>query len=132
MSDEIKAPRGTSAHMHDLPGIDKADGLQRMMNKTTLYEKVLRDFHARFANEATHIRAALAAGDFPAAARRAHSLKGLAGTIGASALQSAAEELESILHAGETPSEVIFVRFEGELRIVIEGIARGFGIDQAS
>ena len=116
----------------DLPGIDKADGLKRVMNKAALYEKVLRDFHARFSGEATHIRAALATGDFPTAERRAHSTKGLAGTIGAQALQSAAEELESTLHAREMPSEMILARFEGELRIVIEGIASAFGIDQAS
>lgn len=36
----------------ELPGIDKQDGLTRMMNKPLLYEKILRDFHARFMNEA--------------------------------------------------------------------------------
>ena len=115
----------------DLPGIDKADGLKRMMNKPSLYEKVLRDFHARFYDEPTHIRAALESGDFSTAERRAHSTKGLAGTIGAPGLQSAAKDLENTLHAGEIPSETIFSQFESELRIVIEGIACGFGIDQA-
>jgi HPt (histidine-containing phosphotransfer) domain-containing protein len=115
----------------DLPGIDKADGLKRMMNKETLYEKVLRDFHARFSNEPTLIRAALAAGDFPTAERRAHSTKGLAGTIGAPGLQRAAKELENTLHDGEIPSETIFAQFERELAIVIDGIAGAFGINQA-
>lgn len=70
----------------ELPGIDKADGLKRMMNKTALYEKVLRDFHARFAGEPAAIRAAIASLDFATAERRAHSAKGLAATIGASQL----------------------------------------------
>ena len=115
----------------DLPGIDKAEGLKRMMNKATLYEKVLRDFYARFKDEPTLIRAALATGDFSTAERRAHSTKGLAGTIGALGLQNAAKVLEDALHAGEMPSESIFGQFEGELGIVIESIARGFAIDQA-
>lgn len=116
----------------DLPGIDKADGLKRMMNKPSLYEKVLRDFHARFSNEPTHIRTALASGDFSTAERRAHSTKGLAGTIGAPALQHAAKELENTLHAGEIPSETTFTQFERELKTVIEGIACSFGIDQTT
>jgi HPt (histidine-containing phosphotransfer) domain-containing protein len=116
----------------DLPGIDKADGLKRMMNKPALYEKVLRDFHARFMNEPKHIRAALAAGDFPSAERRAHSTKGLAGTIGALDLQNAAKELEKTLHNGEMPPDRVFAQFENELRTVIAGIARGFGIAPAS
>ena len=115
----------------DLPGIDKAEGLKRMMNKATLYEKVLRDFYARFKDEPTLIRTALATGDFSTAERRAHSTKGLAGTIGALGLQNAAKVLEDALHAGEMPSESIFGQFEGELGIVIESIARGFAIDQA-
>lgn len=116
----------------DLPGIDKADGLKRMMNKPALYEKVLRDFHARFMDESKHIRAALAAGDFPNAERRAHSTKGLAGTIGALDLQDAAKELEKTLHGGKMPPETVFAQFENELQTVIAGIARGFDIDPAS
>lgn len=115
----------------DLPGIDKVEGLKRMMNKETLYEKVLRDFHARFSDEPAVIRAALATGDFSTAERRAHSTKGLAGTIGAPDLQSAAKELESTLHAGEMPSEIIFAQFEHELKIVVDGIALAFSINQA-
>jgi HPt (histidine-containing phosphotransfer) domain-containing protein len=130
------APKQESTSMNstdgfpDLPGINTADGLKRMMNKPALYEKVLRDFYARFNDEPTHIRTALASGDFSTAERRAHSTKGLAGTIGAAGLQSAAKALEDALHAGEMPSETIFGQFERELGIVIEGIACGFDIDQ--
>jgi len=113
----------------ELPGIDKADGLKRMMNKPALYEKVLRDFHARFIDEPKIIRAAIAAGDLATAERRAHSTKGLAGTIGALQLQGAAKELEILLRQGEIPPESAFNLFEGELHTVIEGIGHGFGIE---
>ena len=115
----------------DLPGIDKADGLRRMMNKPSLYEKVLRDFHARFIDEATAISTAVSAGDFRTAERRAHSTKGLAGTIGASGLQNAAKALEQALKDNQAAPESIFAQFADELSIVIGGIARGFNIDQA-
>lgn len=111
-----------------LPGIDAADGLKRMMNKVALYEKVLRDFHARFHDETAQIRAALAAGDFDAAKRHAHSTKGLAGTIGALALQDLAKALEETLAADTLPAAELLDAFDGELRIVIDGIAQGFDL----
>ena len=113
----------------DLPGINKADGLRRMMNKPALYEKVLRDFHARFSDEPKTIREALQAGDYATAERRAHSTKGLAGTIGAVGLQNASKELELALRQGEKPLDITFQQFENELKTVVEGIASGFSID---
>lgn len=115
----------------DLPGIDKADGLKRMLNKPALYEKILRDFHARLIDAPQVIRATLASGDFVSAERHAHSAKGLAGTIGALDLQNAAMALEKALREGELPSEPVFGQFEQALRTVIDGIAVGFGIESA-
>lgn len=116
----------------DLPDIDKADGLRRMMNKPALYEKILRDFHARLIDTPQLIQARLASGDFESAERHAHSAKGLAGTIGAQDLQNAAKDLEQALHDGQTPSAAVFARFEQDLRMVIDGIAVGFGIESSS
>jgi HPt (histidine-containing phosphotransfer) domain-containing protein len=115
----------------DLPGIDKADGLKRMMNKPALYEKILRDFHARLIDTPHVIRAMLDSGDFASAERHAHSAKGLAGTIGAPVLQNAARALETALRDGAMPSEAVFGQFEQELRTVIDGIAVGFNITSA-
>lgn len=112
----------------EFPGIDKADGLKRMMGKTALYEKVLRDFYSRFAGEAEVIQAAIASGDFTTAERRAHSVKRLAATIGAGDLQYAAREVEILLGRSETPPAPAMAHFEQALRKVIDGIAVGFGI----
>ena len=122
----------SSCELPELPGIDKADGLRRMMNKPALYEKVLRDFHSRFLGETEAIRAAIDSGDLATAERRAHSSKGLAGTIGASALQQAAKALETALRERDAGLEAFFARFADELRQVIDGIARGFGIGEHS
>lgn len=114
----------------ELPGIDKTEGLRRMMNKPRLYEKVLRDFHARFIEEPQIIRAAIDSGDLATAERRAHSTKGLAGTIGATGLQNAAKTLETALREGDPSRERLFAEFESELNCVIGGIARGFNLDR--
>lgn len=121
---------GTAPTINDglppLPGIDTVEGLRRMMNKTSLYEHVLREFHQRFRNEAAQIRAALATGDVESAGRRAHSAKGLAGSVGAGELQAAAHELETGIKSGSTDLATRLERFEGALHTVIDGIAAGY------
>jgi HPt (histidine-containing phosphotransfer) domain-containing protein len=116
----------------ELPGIDKAEGLRRMMNKPRLYEKVLRDFYVRFRNEAQTLRASIDSGDLVTAERQAHSAKGLAGTIGATDLQNIARMLETALRDGDPSLEDYFSGFEQEVGIVLTGIAQGFGIDPDS
>ncbi len=110
-----------------LPGINSALGMKYMMHKATLYEKVLRDFHARFRKQSQLIATALAAGDTEAARRYAHSTKGLAATIGATALNAAAYYLEQQL-SGQGHIESALKHFDSELHTVIQGIASGFGI----
>ncbi len=105
-----------------LPGINREEGLRRMMNKPALYQKVLRDFHQRFADEANAIRQALLANHRDEAERRAHSCKGLAGTIGAADLQAAALALEKALHDGDLDPEPPLLTFEQALKVVIDGI----------
>ncbi|WP_295008298.1 Hpt domain-containing protein [uncultured Dechloromonas sp.] len=117
-----------SDELPDLPGIDKAAGLRRLMNKPKLYEKVLRDFHARFRNETQTLRAAIDSGDLATAERLAHSAKGLAGTIGAGGLQDISRVLELALHNGDPLLEDYFTGFAQELATVLAGIAQGFGI----
>jgi len=112
----------------DLPGIDREIGLKRMMNKPKLYEKILRDFYARFADEANALRTAIANGDLADAERRAHSTKGLAGSIGATRLQEAALALEQQLHLGGTPVEAVLDSYEQALNEVITGIRAGFSL----
>lgn len=123
------AAAASAGGLPPLPGIDTTEGLRRMANKPALYERVLRDFHRRFCDEAAQIRAALAAGDIASATRRTHSAKGLAGTIGAAELQAAAHDLEAAIKAGSNEQEDRLNRFEAAQKLVIDGIAAGFGLD---
>jgi len=119
------ASAGPSAFA-DLPGIDGTDGLRRMMNKTALYEKVLRDFATRFTGEAGRIRDALAAGERETAARLAHSLKGTGGTIGAKQLATLALELEQAIKENGDDQDARLGAFEAELERVLSGITAAF------
>ncbi len=78
-------------------------GLERSANDQSLYARLLRDFAEDYRDEFVRLSAALKSGDIKSAHRMAHTLKGVAGTIGAIRLANAAEAVEKAL-AGETPS----------------------------
>lgn len=118
-----------SSELPDLPGIDQAEGLRRMMNKPRLYERILRDFYHRFVGEAALIRGLLENSEHENAERRAHSTKGLAGSIGAHELQIAAQTLEQAIRARDSSLGDALACYEASLNIVITGIARGFKLD---
>ena len=79
-------------------GLDTALGLRRVMGKQALYLTLLRKFIVGQRHCAADIDAALATEDWATAERLAHTLKGVAGNIGAPGLQQLAGELENLLH----------------------------------
>lgn len=87
----------------DLPpvdGLDSADGLRRVAGNTRLYVRLLRQFTSQQADAIGEIRAALATNDAESAIRMAHTLKGVAGSLGARDVQDAAAAVETLLRAG--------------------------------
>jgi PAS domain S-box-containing protein len=80
-----------------LPGFDLAAGLSRLMGNKRLYRKLLLDFGANYGGAAGEIREVLAAGDFKQAHSLVHNLKGLAGNLEATDLQTAAVEMEKLV-----------------------------------
>ncbi|MFM7192756.1 MAG: response regulator, partial [Microcystaceae cyanobacterium] len=77
-----------------IPQLDTQDGLRRVLGKKTLYLSMLRKFLASQSSFQSQITAALETGDHQTAERLAHTLKGVAGNIGANAVQEAARQLE--------------------------------------
>jgi len=79
--------------------IDTADGIARCLGKADLYRRVLAGFRDASAHVAPTLQAALAVADWGSALRATHDLKGLAGAIGAPALQAKAQALHDALAA---------------------------------
>jgi two-component system sensor histidine kinase/response regulator len=98
---ETSTPSGAgSAATAELPavdGLDSADGLRRVAGNKKLYIKLLREFTSDQADAVTNIRAALAKNDTERAIRLAHTLKGVAGSLGARPVQTAAAAVEQLL-----------------------------------
>jgi len=82
-----------------LGAIDTADGLARCLGKAHLYRRILRGFRDATCDFEEVVGAALARGDWEAAAARAHDLKGLSGTIGAHALHAGSQALHAAILA---------------------------------
>ena len=78
----------------NLPGINTRVGLANTMGNQTLYRKLLLRFRDTEHAFETYFRTAQSDADAMAAERAAHTLKGMAGIIGATGIQTAAGELE--------------------------------------
>jgi signal transduction histidine kinase/DNA-binding response OmpR family regulator/HPt (histidine-containing phosphotransfer) domain-containing protein len=83
-----------------IPNLDSAGGLSRVGGNGTLYQKLLRQFVEQQAAVVDQITAAHARGDRSLAERLAHTLKGVAGNIGATPVQAAAGALEKCIRDG--------------------------------
>ena len=83
-----------------LAGIDTQAGLATAMDNPALYRRLLLKFGASQADFSAAFAAALEDPDPVAATRAAHTLKGMAGNIGASGVQAAAQALETACGSG--------------------------------
>ncbi|MFZ3205268.1 MAG: PAS domain S-box protein [Pseudomonas sp.] len=80
-----------------VPGLDAAAGLRRVGGKLDFYRKLLRQFVHGQSGVIQDIRIALAAANFQLASRLAHTLKGVAGNIGAMPLSRIAAEVDDAI-----------------------------------
>ena len=114
----------------DVPGLDAA-ALQRVDGNQKLYLWLLRTFLDKQAGAAAAIGEALAQGALEPAERLAHTVKGLAGNIGASALEAAAAALEAGI-SGAAGRETIgldsvresHLRFTQELESLVAAVRK--------
>ena len=118
----------------EITGIDLVLGLRQASGKKPLYLRLLRKFLAGQRHTGQEIRRLLAAGEGRAAERLAHTVKGVAGTIGTVALQESAAGLEQALRTEADPEtlEPLLVQFEVTLRHVIEELERKLPPEQVA
>ena len=80
-----------------LPGLDLKRGIKQVGGNTTLYEKLLRDFVKNHGESVVMFKRCLDEKDIKSAHRTVHTLKGVAGNIGAKRLAETAAILEDAL-----------------------------------
>jgi two-component system sensor histidine kinase/response regulator len=102
-----------------IEGVDTRSALRRTGGNPKRYEMLLRKF-AETAN-VEEIRKAHASGDTATAARAAHSLKGAAANLGATAVADSAADVETAIKAGQNVQPLLDA-LAMKLRIVVRAI----------
>jgi PAS domain S-box-containing protein len=106
-----------------LDGIDIDSGLQRVAGNVKLYQKILHKFRKGHIASAEEISQALDLGDAETAHRIAHTVKGVAGNLGADDLQAAAKRVDAAFKANDSESvRALLPAFEAELLRVARAI----------
>jgi CheY-like chemotaxis protein len=109
------------ASLPALPGVDIQSGLARVGGKVRVYCKILQQFANSQADATAQIRNALASGDRVSAEREAHTLKGVAGNIGADEVQAASKRLEKAIRE-ETDTDGLIKSLDRTLGELLESL----------
>jgi len=119
----------TEENIPDLPGVNIEKGLAVAQGNTKLYRKLLSKFADSQGTFEAQFLTALQSEESEAPTRCAHTLKGVAGNIGAEALQNRAKELEQVCLSKQKPEqlELLLNRTIQELTIVINGLTSFIG-----
>ena len=101
------------------------DALGRLMNNKKLYQKLLDKFGAGYGDYEDKVTAAFEADNFEEAIHLSHTMKGLAGNLGATSLQEASLVLEQIAKGGVKTPEFgdALEKFKTELRRALKEVA---------
>ena len=109
------------------------DALQRLGGNTDLYQELLCDFLANNKEAVNAIRSSLQNGDNDTAKRQAHTLKGVAGNIGALRVFEQAKLLDEAIENGEvTGDSVLLDTTEEALSEVIGALEQKLPQDEHS
>ncbi len=106
-----------------LPGIDLRWGLERIGGNKQLFFKLLREFAASHRNAVEFIEQQLAEGNCEDARRELHTLKGVAGNIGALILQQEAANMERMLTGSKECDAKLPQAFRDAFNTLFDGLS---------
>jgi two-component system sensor histidine kinase/response regulator len=109
-----------------IPGVDVERALQRVGGSIKFYRTLLSQFRKTQSDSVQRIREAISHGDTETARREAHTLKGLAGSVGATALAECARAAENLLKTKETAGlDQVLVSLEISLSDFVASLPEG-------
>ncbi len=121
--DPEKAGLSPADALGPLPGIDTESGLARLSGDITLYRDLLNKFAGSQGSADADIQKALDHNDPETARMVAHTVKGVAGNMGAEPLFEAASDLETALKQENIKESLkLLPVFAGHLKTVIQSI----------
>lgn len=103
-----------------LTAVDAVQGVKKVGGNKQLYKKLLTDFYNDYCQTGDEMEKALAQGDHTRVLRVVHTIKGVAGNIGAADLYTTAIDLEGPLLAGDPEKAgTVFSAFSRALHRVL-------------
>lgn len=106
----------------NVPGLAIATALNRLNQNTSLYLRLLDVFQRNQSNTVEKMQELLAEPNLVEAARLAHTLKGIAGSLGAKGLETASRTAEAQLREGNVVPDSL-ATLEKELKQVLKAVA---------
>jgi two-component system, sensor histidine kinase and response regulator len=106
----------------EIAGINLADGLKRVAGNIRLYRDLLGKFVTKEGGAAARISTAIENGDVKLAERITHTVKGVAGNLGITEVQSAAQKLEKAIREGQDSVAVLHGAFATVLDTQVHAI----------
>ncbi|QJT08698.1 response regulator [Oceanidesulfovibrio marinus] len=122
------APPEQSTPIEDAPAqnqnatLDHELGLYRVRGNAVLYRKLLADFARKYESIAESFKEKMAASEKKEARRMAHTLKGVAGNIGALRLFNTASEMESCINTGLKPCTTMLGQLESDMAATMQAV----------
>ena len=128
------APVTAPASLADIEGLDLQAGLRATHGHEDRYRRILGIFTRSHRDEIAKLRQLLADGQHSDAERAAHTLKGSAGSVGATEVSRCAAELELALrqHAAAEQVEALVARLDVRLTGLIPAIDAALGTPAAA
>ncbi|MBK5963493.1 hybrid sensor histidine kinase/response regulator [Thiocystis minor] len=105
-----------------IPGVDARRGLARSGGNPDFYRKLLIAFRDQFRMARATLRDHLEQEDWESAVRYAHTLKGLAGTLGMDALRDAAAALERAVQSRDAGAGDLLQALDETLSPILEAL----------
>jgi PAS domain S-box-containing protein len=119
----ILTNQSTEHSFPEIAGLDTEKGLANMNGDVGLYQKVITNVLVRHQGSMTELREMIRENDTETALRLVHTLKGVAGTIGAGRLHSTASDLESALgHGGGNEIAPLLMDLTEEVERVMDSL----------
>ncbi|MBM5572533.1 MULTISPECIES: PAS domain S-box protein [Deefgea] len=109
-----------------IEGVNTQSVLQRLMGDAHLYEALFKQFLTDY-RDANATLAQLLQSDYSGAERFAHSMKGVAGTLGMTELAAKAGRLEQVLHANPGQAGESLQPFNDALDAMLLAVNRVYG-----
>ena len=107
----------------------KADFMERLTHNEALARRVAATFLGDIPRQLAALRGYLDAGDIPAVARQAHTVRGAAANVGGEALAGVAGDLERAAGAGDPVLvESLFARLTRQAHLLSEAMTGSLGV----